>query len=195
METYDFRYFATDKGRELLRAKRYGDNIVPFGTYYDEGERAERVQSRLKNDLIPMLRLIEGLTAQEYGILPYFITFNGQTDYESFNSLRLYEFEQFCKDHIYHYSPDYFKILVNMEIRKGPLSWEAQFTLQTDCIRLQDEDAVEEYPVWYIVFGDLHDSFYETLDENYSASMIKDIVKWAMELIRSNYEFTIAESK
>jgi len=195
METYDMRYFATDEGRELLRSKRYGANIVPFGTYYDEGERVERIQSRLENDLIPLMRLIEGLTFHEYGILPYMITFSGQTDYESFNTLRLNEFEQFCKDHIIHYSPDYFKILVNMEIRKGTIFWDAQFIIKTDCIRLQDEEAIEEFPVWYLVFGDLHDAFYETLDDNYSASMIKDIVKWAMALIQQNYESTINEKE
>jgi hypothetical protein len=195
MDTYEIRYFETPDGLELLRAKRYGDNIVPFGTSFDEGERFDNLTRRVRNDIFPLLRAIQSFTMNLYGIHPGSITYSGYSPYENFDNISLDEFEVFCNDHLIRYSPDYFNIVLNMKIKKGSIFWDAYFLIKMDCIKLQDENVTEDFPVWYLSFGNSEESFCETLDENFSGIMISDIVKWAVGLIQVNYNSTINEDQ
>ncbi len=193
METYELRYFLTPDGKELLRTKGGSEGSVPFGTSYDDGERAENLLRRVRNDIIPILRAIHSLTLNLYSLHSDAITYSGSSPYKKFDNLSLAEFAVFCKDHLLQFPSDYFDIVLNMKIKNVDLFWDAQFLMRPECIRINDEDGTEEFPVWYLCFGNLDDSFYETLDENYSAAMISDIVKWAMELIQLNYKDTLDE--
>ncbi|MBL0009472.1 MAG: hypothetical protein IPP25_20460 [Saprospiraceae bacterium] len=195
METYELRYFLTPDGTELLRTKGNGDGSVPFGTSYDDGERAENLLRRVRNDVIPILKAIHSLTMNLYSLHSDAITYSGYSPYENFDHLTLDEFAIFCKNHLIRFPADYFDIVLNMKIKNVDLFWDVQFLIRPECVWIQDEDDTEEFPVWYLYFGDHETFYYETLDENYSAVMISDIVKWAMELIRSNYNYTIDESK
>lgn len=195
METYELRYFLTPDGTELLRTKGNGDGSVPFGTSYDDSERAENLLRRVRDDIIPILRAIHSLTMNLYSLQPTAITYSGSSPYENFENLNLDEFAVFCNNHLTRFPSDYFDIVLNMKFKKEANFWDAQFTIRPECIRIQDEDDTEEFPVWYLRFGNFDDSFYETLDENYSATMLSDIVKWAMALIQSNYECTINENE
>ena len=195
METYELRYFLTPDGTELLRTKGNSDGSVPFGTSYDDGERAENLLRRVRNDIIPILRAIQSLTMNLYSLHTDAIIYSGHSPYENFDNLNLDEFAIFCTNHLIRFPADYFDIVLDMKVKKEAIFWDAQFLMRPECIRINDQDDTEEFPVWYLSFGNDEESFYETLDENYSAVMISDIVKWAMELIRSNYNYTIDESR
>ena len=195
METYELRYFLTPDGIELLRAKGNSDGTVPFGTSYDDGERAENLLRRVRDDIIPILRALHSLTMNLYSLQPDAITYSGSSPYENFENLNLDEFAVFCNNHLTRFPADYFDIVLNMKFKKEAIFWDAQFLMRPECIRINDEDDTEEFPVWYLSFGNDEESFYETLDENYSAAILSDIVKWAMAMIQSNYESTINENE
>lgn len=194
METYELRYFETPDGPQLLRAKGDREGSVPFGTSYDDGDRIVNLTRRIRNDIFPLLNAIQTITINHYGLEPGSISYSGYSPYEKFNNISLSEFEDFCNNYLFSQPPDYFDIVLVMKITKLDILWDAQFRICVDCVKLQDEDSTEDFPVWYLGFGNLDDLFHETLDENYSAVMISDIVKWALELIQLNYDYTLNRS-
>ncbi len=195
IETYELRYFETPDGPQLLRAKGDSEGSVPFGTSYDEGDRIVNLAKRARNDIYPILRAIQTITINHYGLETSSISYSGHSPYENFNNISLDEFELFCNDHLFRLPPDNFDLVLTINIEKNSTFWDAQFLIYIECIQLQDEEATEDYPVWYLCFSNHEQYFCENLDENYSNVMIKDIVKSAMELIQLNYNYTINQNQ
>jgi hypothetical protein len=193
METYDLQYFSTPESLEVLRTKRYGKNIVPFGTYFDIFERYDGYINRLNNDIFPILKIIEALVVNRYEINSYSISYSGDINYKNFDRINLYEFITLCKDHFRDHHTDHFNVSLNINIQKELIFWNTQLDIYTDSIKLQDEEATEDYPVYYLNISGHKKVFIETIDDNFGSAIIDEIVKWAMALIESDYNYAVDE--
>ena len=171
-------YFGTPDGLKLFKAKGEGDSIMPYGCYYDKGERDIQLKIRLEQDIFPLLNYLMLRISKDFDINEEQLQIDAWIEYETGEKCNnLINLENLCYQRNYRKSTDDFGFLVNFNCSKKEIKWGTQLHVFIEKITWQDEGANKDYPVWYIGIGD----FELNLDCEMSIAEIQQVVDKVMQ--------------
>lgn len=152
------RVMNTGEGEKLVAFKKMGENEVPLGCFYDEGDRYEALIKLLDVSIFPLVIRVEASILEEFHLNPSQLQcsiFGWNKDLQA-DSIELGVFQ--IKEILRQFGENNFRFFVNfdctMEVDGSIQEWGTQLSILYGDEHWLDEDEADEYPVWFIYFND-----------------------------------------
>jgi hypothetical protein len=182
MHTHSLTFYSTPNGTQLARTKMYGENCVPFGCHYDEGDVTKSFTIRLEEDIFPLLKILSATIFERFGIeendLKMTAWIGGEP--EIFTSID--EFQQACFENLFRHPPEGFEALINLDFAKAHVPFGTQIIVLLDKETWNDLEAYEEYPVWSVSFAGIS----QDIDSAFSLEQLENIINIVMERLAAS---------
>lgn len=145
---------STGDGDTSVPFKRYGENIVPVGCFYDEGERYEALMELLLSSVFPLFyklneRILTLFQCKQENISYDFALYNDQPE-----TLSLSRGMRLIIEKLQRYRTDDFNLYLNIncthDLSDKRQEWGKQIWLAFGDEHWYDEELDVEYPVWFL---------------------------------------------